>query len=391
MTNHEYKIAFISSSDHLDKKAWSGSINNIYKSLNKHFGKVEAFGPYTPKSAMFIGKVIHWFCLTFLKKRFDFRRSILVSKAYASYFEKKLKNKQFDFIVAPAASTEIAFLKTNIPIVYISDSTVKASLNYHKALSNLIKFSEKQAINIETKALNKSTINALTSPWAINSAINDLNISTKKMLLLPFGANLKNPPNKELILNKTKSNTCKLLFIGVYWENKGGCIAYNTLIKLLEMGIEAELTICGCIPPEKYKHEKITVIPFLNKNIKEEEEKLYSLYEQANFLILPTRFEAYGLVFCEASAYGVPSLATNTGGVSGVITEGKNGYLFQYNDLGDGYSNKIKEIWMNDEAYKQLSLSCREEYETRLNWDSWAQKLQEKLSELSILPSEPNI
>jgi glycosyltransferase involved in cell wall biosynthesis len=390
MTRHVYKIAYISSSNHLDKKAWSGSINNIFNSLSENLGTVEALGPYSPTSAIFIGKIIHWFCITFFKKRFDFRRSILVSKAYASYFEKKLNNKHFDFIVAPAASPEIAFLNTRIPIVYISDSTVKASLNYHKALSNLTKYSEKQAIYIETKALNKSTINALTSPWAINSAISELNISSKKMLLLPFGANIKNPPKKELILNKNKGDVCKLLFIGVYWENKGGSIAYNTLIKLLEMGIEAELTICGCIPPEKYKHEKITVIQFLNKNIKEEEEKLYGLYERANFLILPTRFEAYGLVFCEASAYGVPSLATNTGGVSGVITEEKNGYLFNYEDFGDGYANKIKEIWIDDAAYKQLSLSSRNEYETKLNWNSWAQKLQEKLTELSILPSELN-
>lgn len=378
------RIAYLSASDPRDKRAWSGSLYNIYSTLQDHVGTVDILGPYSPKFPVFIGKVLHFFSQLFFKKRYDYKRSTAVSKAYGHYFDKKLKESNYDLIVAPAASSEIAYLKTKIPIVYISDSTLKASLNYHKALSSLTKSSEKQSLETEKRALQKSTIAALTSPWAINSAVNDFEIEKNKLLLLPFGANFANPPEKQTAINKQKGEICKLLFVGVSWENKGGEIAFNTLINLLNSGIKAELTICGCIPPEKFKHDKITVIPFLNKAIKEEEQKLYHLFEEASFLILPTRFEAYGLVFCEASAYGVPSLATDTGGVSGVIKEGKNGFLFPHKDTGEGYAKKIIELWNDEAQYKALSLSCRTEYDERLNWESWATKLKEKLQQLSI-------
>ena len=225
-------------------------------------------------------------------------------------------------------------------------------------------------------------MNALTSPWAVNSAINDLGIFKEKTIVLPFGANFEETPTRNDVLPRKNSDVCKLLFIGVNWVNKGGPIAVAVLKKLLAEGIDAELTVCGCIPPEEFKHEKIIVIPFLNKSIKEEREKLYSLYKEASFFILPTRFEAYGLVFCEASAYGLISLATNTGGVSGVITEGENGFLFDSKDQGEGYAKKIIELWNDKQRYNSLSEKCRTVYEERLNWDEWAKKLIKKLEEL---------
>ncbi len=39
--------------------------------------------------------------------------------------------------------------------------------------------------------------------------------------------------------------------MGVNWERKGGRIAFNTFEKLNQMGIETELTVCGCTPALK--------------------------------------------------------------------------------------------------------------------------------------------
>lgn len=383
----QLKIAYITETSPHDKHAWSGTVHYAFKALQRAGHTVNALGPAKPKFIGFFCKIINQLLLKIVNKRFDYRHSTIYSKAFGKIFTKKLTNISYDVVVVCGGTEYGAYIKTTKPMYYILDRTIEGALNYHSILSNLLAFSEKQSIYTDKRAMYNATKVFFSSQWAAEHAKQFYQLPPEKCAIVPFGANLKNPPKRELILNKTKSKLCKLLFIGVYWENKGGSIAYNALIKLLDMGIDAELTICGCIPPKDFKHDKITVIPFLNKNIKEEEEKLYSLYEHANFLILPTRFEAYGLVFCEASAYGVPSLATDTGGVSGVITEGKNGYLLPYEDLGDGYAKKIKEIWLNDIAYKQLSLSSREEYETRLNWDSWVQKLQRKFDEYLSYPA----
>lgn len=381
--NSKLKIAYVSSSDPRNQNSWSGSHYAIYSALTKHIGSVDVLGPYSPSFPIFIGKCISFLAQKLLGKRYNYRHSRFVSKSFGRFFSKKLKHTSYDLIVAPAGSSEIAYLITHVPILYISDATTKSSLNYHKALSRLFVFSQKESIDTERRALEKSTLIALTSQWAAKSAIDDFKINKEKVFVLPFGANLKNPPTRQQALQKTKGTVCRLLFVGVQWENKGGAIAFNTLLLLLKSGIDATLTICGCVPPENIKHEKLTVIPFLNKSIPSEERKLYALFKEANFLILPTRFEAYGLVFCEASAYGTPSLATDTGGVSSVISNGENGFLFSLADKGEGYAEKIKELWNDDTAYEKLCESSRSIYEERLNWDAWASTLKKKLLKIN--------
>jgi len=373
------KIAYISVNDPLDRKMWSGSLFSIHQSLDKHIGDVDVLGPFTPKSVFFFGRLWNGIAQKFLGKRYDYRHSKKLAKACAVYFGRKLRQKKYDLIVAPAASTEIAFLQTNVPIVYISDATVKSSLNYHKSLSNLLPSSFKESLALEKLALEKSSLIALTSPWAVNSAINDFGIDPKRVLLLPFGANFEELPDASFSQNRKIKSPVKLLFVGVNWVDKGGPIAYDAFRKLLDKGIDVRMTICGCVPPESFKHEKIIVIPFLNKNIKAEREQLYKLFAEADFFILPTRFEAYGLVFCEASAYGLISLATNSGGVSGVVQEGVNGFLFDKEAGGEIYADKIISLVKDETQYKSLCLSSRKLYEEKLNWDTWAKKLSEAL------------
>lgn len=377
----EMRVAYVSSVDPRDRLAWSGSHYSIFSSLQKNFGAVEVLGPYQPATAVFLGKVKHFFA-RMQGKRYDFRRCKSVSEAYAKYFDEKLEKGNYDLIVAPAASSEAARLKTKVPIVYISDATLKASLNYHKALSNLTESSLQESLETERLALQKSSLLAFTTPWAANSAIEGFGIESSKVKVIPFGANFEEEPARENVLPKKKSATCKLLFVGVNWENKGGPIAANVLKQLLKSGVDAELTVCGCVPPAEFNHEKIKVIPFLNKSIKREREQLYQLYSDASFLILPTRFEAYGLVFCEASAYALPSLATKTGGVPGAIAEGENGFLFDPADKGDAYVKKIIELWNDEKKYDELSTRCRNMYEKKLNWNAWAAAIVQSLQKI---------
>ena len=176
---------------------------------------------------------------------------------------------------------------------------------------------------------------------------------------------------------------CKLLLIGTYWKNKGADIAFNTLQILLKNGINASLTIVGCEPEEPINHEKLTIIPFLNKNTPEGLKKLEALYLSHSFFILPTRFDCTPIVFCEASAYGLPILSANTGGVAGHVQENINGFLIDYDDKGQAYATKIKELWNDKNRYLQLKKSARELYDNQLNWDSWVTKFIEETDKIN--------
>ncbi len=371
-------IAYITGDNPLNKRSWSGSHFSIYTALNKHIGAVDVLGPYSPTLPALTGKLMTGLAQQF-GKRYDYRHSRAMAKAYAQFFSVKLKQKNYDLIVAPSASCEIAWLKTNIPIVYISDTTFLRSLNYHKALSNLLPFSVREGYEVEKKALDNSRLVMMSSSWAAQSVIHDFHIPPERILVQAFGANMELLPTHEELLNKPTSEICRLLFMGVYWENKGGEIAWNCLLELLKMGINAELTVCGCTPPEKFRHEKLRIIPFIDKNNEEGRKALFDLFMHHDFLVLPTRFDCTPIVFCEASAFGIPSVSANTGGVSGHVFVGENGFLIDFDDKGAGYAKKIAEVFSNKTALSSLRKSARNTYENYLNWDSWALALKKKI------------
>jgi glycosyltransferase involved in cell wall biosynthesis len=124
------------------------------------------------------------------------------------------------------------------------------------------------------------------------------------------------------------------------------------------------------------------VIPFLNKNTQKGMRRISKLLLESHFLLLPTRAEAFGIVFCEASAYGLPSISTDTGGVSGVVSEGRNGYLLPHSASGKEYADVIASCFSDNSRYEQLRRTSREEYESRLNWDAWGRAAAEVLRQV---------
>jgi len=351
MTENKLKIAFLTSTDVRDKRAWSGTHYYMAKALERNVGEVDYLGPVSLPFLFFLGKVISFLLQKIFNKRFDYTHSLIVAKVYAKIFSKKLKEKNYDLIFAPASSSEIAFLKTKIPIIYLSDTTYANMIGYYPYYSNLLKTSAKQGNEIEKRTIVNSKLVLFPSEWAANSAINDYHAEKSKVHVIPFGANIDEAPKNDLISQKKKTDKCRLLFLGVEWERKGGEIAFNTLVKLNNSGINTELIVCGCIPPKKFSHQKMKVIPFINKNNKEQYRQFEQILLNSDFLILPTKAECYGVVFCEASAYGLPSIATNTGGVNGAIINGVNGFVLPQNSNADDFAKLIAAIFRDDERY----------------------------------------
>jgi glycosyltransferase involved in cell wall biosynthesis len=137
---------------------------------------------------------------------------------------------------------------------------------------------------------------------------------------------------------------------------------------LNESGIPAILHVAGCDPVGSFPH--LESHGFLSKATQAGRAKLCALLASSDFLLLPTRAEAAGLVFCEASAWGLPIISTDTGGVGTYVRNGINGVTLPLNVGGEEYARAIAGIIADRQLYEQLSRSARNEYETRLNWDT---------------------
>ena len=85
--------------------------------------------------------------------------------------------------------------------------------------------------------------------------------------------------------------------------------------------------------------------------------------------MLPTRAEAFGCVFCEASAYGVPSVAPAVGGVPTAVEDGVNGLLVPARPTPDEIADRVEGLLSDPGAYRALCRSARDRFERELNWD----------------------
>ena len=126
------------------------------------------------------------------------------------------------------------------------------------------------------------------------------------------------------------------------------------------------------------------VIPFLNKNDEQQVREIEKLYASSDFLILPTRSEAYGVVFCEAGVYGLPIITAQTGGVPEVVIDGENGYVLPFEARGAEYAAVIAKLYRDDARYAQMVRSSRAAYDERLNWDTWAKTVHALLQEVTV-------
>lgn len=369
------KIAYLTINDPLDKRSWSGITYYLGQSLAKHVGDVDFVGPvefpgWLDKVLRAMAKINRILFRTEYATKYN-----LLSSWYARrVFRRRMRGKQYDCIVAPAASTGVACLDSKIPMVYVSDTTFRLISNYYKnEFERISPFSRWEGDWLEKRSLERSAVLIFSSQWAADSAIRDYGIPADRVALMPLGANMDRIPERSSIFEKEKNGRLTLLYLAVEWERKGGKIAFETLQALKKRGVDAELIVCGVVPPPEFADPDMTVIPFLNKNKEEDHQRFIGLLSSVHFLLLPTRADCSLLVACESNAYGVPAITTDTGGVSFVVRDGVNGYCLPYDAAGEAYAGKIAAIFADKERYHALVRSSRERFEEALNWEKWAE------------------
>lgn len=268
----------------------------------------------------------------------------------------------------------VPFLEIRVPIVYLSDITFDQLRPYYRKPDEK---RDKFYMNLEELLFEKSFKIIFSSEWIMKKAVERYQLDFNKINIVEFGANISTPQNFSIDMNM---DICRLVFIGTDWKRKGGDIVLQTYQILKKKGLPCTLTIIGSTPEdEPEEDENLTIIPRLDKSIPEDLKRLNDILSESHFLVLPTRFDAFGIVFCEASAYALPSITANVGGVSQAVKEGKNGFLLPADATAQDYAEKIITVFCDKDNYINLRQSSRIEFETRLNWDVWGEKVNKIL------------
>ncbi|MCL1471487.1 glycosyltransferase family 4 protein [Argonema antarcticum] len=311
----------------------------------------------------------------------------LTLKDYAYQVSQKLSKLNSDVVLCPENAVPIAYLNCQQPIVLWTDTTLAALINFYPYLSNLCEETKKNIYTLEKSALDRCKLVIYSSDWAAETAIQIYGIDPNKVRVVPWGANIECDRTLNDIQNIVQSrplNPCKLLFFGAQWERKGGDIALAVAKELTSRGLITELTVIGC--DSSVTNETIPkfvkFLGFIDKSTKEGEHKINQLLAESHFLILPSRAETYGHVFCEANSFGVPCLATKIGGVPTIIKDNLNGKIFALDAPISEYCTYINNYITNYKEYKRLALSSFNEYQYRLNWSVAGQSIKQLLGDL---------
>ena len=164
---------------------------------------------------------------------------------------------------------------------------------------------------LEYRALRRCSLLIYSSDWAATSAISHYGIAKERVIVMPSGANFGAKNTRADVMcwiERRSQKNIRLLFVGKDWKRKGGDIAFETLRLLCASGYSATLDIVGCSPPPKVAaHSQVTPHGQLHITDREQHAMLSSLFTSAHFLIVPSRAEAFGMVFCEANAFGIPA------------------------------------------------------------------------------------
>lgn len=360
------KIAYISEYSPLDINNWSGTASYVYKTLSEN------------NTVVWIGEGMcngaYWHHRFLQNKQPFFIHDY--SPDVCKMLSEAIKAGGFDIAIT-STYTMASDLQIDIPLLYFSDIVyILCKDNYFHMSDEL----EKRAILREGKALGRADKIVFSSEIVKRTAIEFYNLPEDKIHVLDFGANIPDPQNVKP--EKYDKNICRLTFVGRNWERKGGDKMLQIYGVLKQQGFPCELTIIGSTPNSEILDADITIIPFLNKKNPEDMARYDRILRESHFMVLPTRYDAYGILFCEASAYGVPSITANVGGVSQPVKEGINGFLLSHDATAEDYAKKIREVFENQELYLKLRQTSRREYLTRLNWNVWGRNVVALMEQL---------
>ncbi|MFN4478522.1 glycosyltransferase [Klebsiella pneumoniae] len=184
-----------------------------------------------------------------------------------------------------------------------------------------------------------------TSDYEYNLAIK-YGIDKSKLLRIYNGVDfsLHSIEPKYILAEKSVKDKINILFVGRFDFQKG----YDYLLDIISQldSDKYSFHIVGDSvvnnKTTKLNKSNVTYYGWVDNN------KLNNYFQSADFLIMPSRWESFGIVAIEAQANGLPVLANNNSSLPEVVKDGMTGILQDFNKLDkviDTIENTSIDTW----------------------------------------------
>lgn len=362
------KIAYVTLGNPYDKNSWSGTDYYTRKALEDVGNDVyPIIIPHAKKWDGLMRKIYS----KLIGRNYIHERSIDFCKTSAKFVESHLQSgTEAIFVIG---SLVVSQIHVDIPVFFYTDGVFSLTASMYKWCNLMPDFLIAQQAVIERQALVNATKAFVTSDRIVPEMVQKYAGDESKIKVVPLGANLDSVPTRheidEIIAARSEQNVLNILYVGVDWVRKGGAKVLSTCSLIQKRGVTVKCHLVGCKNAPENLPDFVVDHGFLSKNNPKEYQELFDLYRDCHFLFVPSLGECYGLVFCEASAFALPSISTNVGGIPTVVKNGKNGYLFDLDEREDTIADVMISVFSDKEKYVKLCASSRAEYESRLNWE----------------------
>ena len=161
-------------------------------------------------------------------------------------------------------------------------------------------------------------------------------------------------------------------------SEKGIDILLEAFALIIKSGVKAYLLMVGTGPDEKKLKDTVqknglnSAVTFYGEA---EWERAMQLMFLMDIVVVPSRFEGFGLTAAEAMTMGKPVIATNTSGLKEVVIDGETGILFPVDDIL-ALKESIQMLIKDPHLRERLGNAGRERVQANFSLDLYSRKIK---------------
>jgi glycosyltransferase involved in cell wall biosynthesis len=290
------------------------------------------------------------------------------------------RDGEIDAIVGMCVSVPLAFLRTDLPIVYASDATARIVLTSYPRYARRPASYRADCEECELRALRMATRIGLASEVAVRSAIQDYRIAPERVRLLPLGCHVVPDENAPVSVEPPSRESIRLLIVASDPERKRIGLAIETVEILRRRGFGAELVHIGA-PHRMLRRSCVRSLGALRLADPADRARHHEAIRSTHLSILPSCGEAFGIAPAESALAGRPAIVSDAGGLPTVVRDGATGIVMPTAASPEAWADAIAALVEDPERYRRLASAARERAWREFTWDAWARHVSELVEE----------
>jgi len=255
--------------------------------------------------------------------------------------------------------------RANLPgALFLSFTTLLAYTEWRPWANFKTEAEFQQWFDLEKELYQRLEILLCTNDYVRQCLIRDYGVLPERTRVIGYGVNFDQMPQFQ-----KNPATQKILFVGYDFERKGGVPVLQAFEKVRKAVPGAVLQIVGPaslpvpVPDGVEFHGTIS-----------DRQRIAEFFQQAQFFVMPSLCEPFGLVLLEAMAYQNPCIGSNRNAMPEIIDDGVTGYIIDPNDT-DALASRMITLLKNPDLCATMGQAALQRVLANFTWELTTRKI----------------